>query len=249
MSSVVWKPSPQDHQSLSVKRTSYSSIQKALGAQVYNVPNPQAMSSTAKIFLLGLAASLFQSAAGQAVLYPYNCNSAVPVCQRDCVKAVQNICSGAVGPLTAELSTTVNGCSARYSPYNGVPDSNVTCLASFENILATSNAAASTCNGQSPTRVGGVIAMDTNGKYVQATSYGIFPANNNPNCVVHPGQIHAPVPAQHSLFGTVYDCSSGKDVSVTGPGHINTRRGWQCPVSITAAGLCSSACILGIWAT
>lgn len=207
------------------------------------------MSSVATICLLGLAVSLIQSTAGQAVLYPYNCDSAVPVCQRDCVKAVENICSGLLGPLTAETNTTVNGCSAKYVPYNGIAESKTTCLAGFQNILAISNAAASTCDGKSPTRVGGVIALDGNGHYVSATSYGIFPGSNNPNCVVHPTQIHAPVAPQHSLFGTIYDCSSATHVGVAGSGTINTRRGWQCPVSITGAGLCSSACLLGIWAT
>ncbi|KAA6411062.1 MAG: hypothetical protein FRX48_05373 [Lasallia pustulata] len=81
-----------------------------------------------------------------------------------------------------------------------------------------------------------------------ATSYGIFPAQNNPNCVVHPSQIHAPVPAQYNLFGTIYDCSSGTDLSITGSGHINTR-GWQCPVSITGAGVCSSLCVVGVIVT
>lgn len=207
------------------------------------------MPSIGGICLLGIAASLIQSTAGQAALYPYNCNSAVPVCQRDCVKAVENICSGSLGPLTAELETTVNGCSAKYSPYNNIPESNTTCLAGFQNILAISNAAALKCDGKSPTRIGGVVALDGNGNYVSATSYGIFPVNNNPNCVVHPTQIHAPVPPQHSLFGTIYDCSSGTDVSVTRSGHINTRGRWQCPVSITAAGLCSSGCVMGLWAT
>ena len=198
--------------------------------------------------MLGAATSLFQSVAGQALLYPYNCDSTVPVCQRDCVTAVQHICSGTLGPLTGELTTTVNGCSARYSPYNGVADTKAACLAGFQNILAMSNAAAFACDGKAPPRVGGVVAADTNGQIVQATSYGIFPAQNNPNCVVHPSQIHAPVPAQHNLFGTIYDCSSGTDLSITGSGHINTRN-WQCPVSITGAAVCSGLCVTGIFAT
>lgn len=166
------------------------------------------------------------------------------------MKAVENICSGSLGPLTAELNTTVKGCSAKYVPHGGISVSKEICLAGFQKILAISNPATSTCDGKSPTRVGGVIALDGNGKLVSDTSYGIFPAINNPNCVVHPTQIQAPVAQQHDLYGTTYDCSSGTEVGVTGSGHINTRRGnWQCPVSITGAALCSSACLLGLWAT
>ena len=207
------------------------------------------MSFIAMIVLLGAATSLlFQSATAQAVVFPYNCNSTVPICQTDCVTAVNNICSGSVGQLTTELNTTVNGCTAKYIPYNSVADTKATCLANFQKILAASDAAASTCDGKTPTRIGGVLAMDANNNFVPSTSYAIFPASNNPNCVVNPSQISAPVAAKDNLLGTIYNCASDTGTSVAAPATINTR-GWQCPVSITSAALCSSACVLGVFFT
>lgn len=225
------------------------------------------MSSLTKLVLLYAATSLLsQSAAAQAVVYPYNCDSTGPICHTDCVTAVQNICAGAVGPLTATQVTTVRSCTAKYVPYQAASDSKATCLANFQRILDGSNAAAHLCDGKTPGRVGGVLAMDANNQFVKGTSYAIFPANNNPNCVVHPSKIADPVSPRYHLFGTDYDCSAKGGTSslrtapqlvprqpdpASLPAGLATRNAQAaiCGGTIAGAVGCSAACLIGVIAT
>lgn len=213
------------------------------------------MSFTTKLVLLCAATSLLsQSAAGEAVVYPYNCDSTEPICQTDCITAVHNICAGLVIPLTTTQATTVRGCTAKYIPYQGAADTKATCFASFQKILDGSNAAAKKCDGKTLGRVGGVLAMDANNQFVKSTSYAIFPANNNPNCVVLPGATKQPVAARHDLLGTFYDCSSQQGSPSTTSSQlsrINTRDAAKakCGISIAGAAVCSAACAFGVFAT
>lgn len=196
------------------------------------------------IILLGAVTSLLlQRITAQAIVYPYNCKSTVPVCQLECVTAVNHICLGNVGKLTTELNNTVGGCTAKYIPHNNVADSHATCVANFQKILLISDGAASTCDGKTPTRIGGVLALDTDNKLVSGTSYAIFPAvNSNPNCVVNPTRIDAPVVAKNNLLGTTYSCPDTIATAV-----INSRSvSADCYIAVALSSLCSSGCALGI---
>lgn len=210
------------------------------------------MSLIAKLVLLCAATSfLSHSAAAQAVVYPYNCDSEGPICQTDCVTAVNNICASIVGPITRTQITTVRGYTAKYVPYQGGPDTKATCLANFQKILARSNAAAATGDGKTRGRVGGVLALDANNQVIKGTSYAIFPANNNPKCVVNPGKTKEPVLAKNNLFGTFYDCSAKQKTGLTSSSRINTRNAAaaKCGGSIAGAAVCSAGCALGVYAT
>jgi len=225
------------------------------------------MPSISKLVLLCAATSLLsQSAAAEAVVYPYNCDSTDPICHTDCVTAVHNICAGLVGPLQTTQVTTVRGCTAKYIPHQGAADTKATCFTNFQKILDGSNAAAQKCDGKTPGRVGGVLAMDANDQFVQSTSYAIFPANNNPNCVVNPSKTKDPVPPKYHLFGTSYDCSGGQNAALqrisphilprqpepmASPVGLTTRNAQaaKCGGSIAGAVICSAGCVIGVLAT
>ncbi|MCJ1229836.1 hypothetical protein MMC12_006506 [Toensbergia leucococca] len=207
------------------------------------------MPRTLSTLLLCVATSqLFQITTAQAVVFPYNCDSTEPICQQDCITAVENICNGLVSPLIFSQNTTVGACTAKYMPYNGTPDTKVTCLANFQKILDVSSPAASTCDGKTLGRVGGVLAFDVNNKILHGTAYAIFPVENNPNCVVNPNQVHFPVPARYNLNGTVYSCPNPATtgLSLSHPG-INTRGiDAACGLSIGGAAVCSAVCVTSV---
>ncbi|MCJ1482262.1 hypothetical protein MMC06_002425 [Schaereria dolodes] len=210
------------------------------------------MFPTTSILLLGAAASsLLQHTHAQAIVFPYNCASTIPVCQNDCIAAVEDICSSAVADLSGSLNSTVGGCTAKYVPYNNVPDSKTTCQNSFQEILATASPAANACDGETLPKIGGVIGWDINNQFVKGTHYAIFPVVNNPNCVVHPHQVGAPVPQQYSINGSIYSpasCEAQAGEPITSSETINTRD-ISCNTGTTAAAICGSHCILAVVAT
>lgn len=162
---------------------------------------------------------------------------------------MNNICGLDIISLGRPQIITVGGCTAKYMPYEGVPDNKATCLANFQKVLDVSSAAAAKCDGKTRGRVGGVLALDADDQVVKATSYAIFPAtNNNPNCVVHPSRTKEPVLAKNNLLGTFYDCST---TSQTGLSRINTRSAAaaKCGLSVVGAAACSAGCALGVIGT
>ena len=212
------------------------------------------MFSIPSLILLSAASShLFEYALAQAVVFPYNCASKTPVCQTDCITAVNDICSGKVGALSQAQQTTVNGCTAKYTPQNEVADYRETCLRNFQKILDVSNPSATACDGKTLPQIGGVLAFDAADKPVAGTWYAVFPASNNPNCVVNPSQVKALVPQQYSLNGKIYNpalCPNPAGSSaLASSGSINTRSAAVCGLSIGAAALCGSTCALSVAAT
>lgn len=73
----------------------------------------------------------------------------------------------------------VGGCVAKYIPYNGVADSQVTCLTNFQKILMTSGADASTCGGKTPMWICGVLGLDANNEIVPGNFLRSWTTFNN----------------------------------------------------------------------
>ena len=217
------------------------------------------MLSNVHISLLGVVTThLFQYATADAVpatgilpavAFPYNCDSTIPICQNDCQTAVNNICSGEAGPYYQILNSTVGGCMAKYVPENRAVSTTLEvfkpiCLAGFQQILdlSATDPAASKCDGKTLPRVGGVLGWNINNVPVPGPIYAISPITNNPNCIVNPNNITAPINSQYSLNGTIYDCGAEPETALAPLlGQINTRD-TGCALSITAAAICGADC-------